>query len=57
MAGDDVESIDAVVAGATHHPDLGENAYVLELPAMRDEKPDKLIVHLRGGGTDELPLG
>lgn len=57
MAGDDVVSLDAVVAGKTHHARLGQNAYVLELPAAQREEPERLILHLRSGATDELPLG
>jgi hypothetical protein len=56
MVGDAVRDMDAVVAGATYHARMGENAFAFVLPEPGLDKIDKLILHLRDGTIDELAL-
>jgi hypothetical protein len=54
LVGDDVRSIDVVIDGITHHAEVRENGYMLEVPAGRGGQTEHLILHLRDGTTDDL---
>ena len=56
LIGDDVEGVDAVVDGMTRPAELAENAYLLRLSQVRSANLDVVVLHLRDGGSDELPL-
>ncbi len=57
LIADDVQGVDAVVAGMTRTAELAENAYLFRLPNVRRADLEKVVLRLRGGGRDELPLG
>jgi hypothetical protein len=56
LIGDEVRNVDLVAAGATHHAELGENAYGVELRGVRSTQLERLILYLGAGGTDALSL-
>jgi hypothetical protein len=49
-----VRSIDVVIDGITHHAEVRENGYMLEVPVSRGAEIEHLILHLRDGTTDDL---
>lgn len=56
IVADSVESVDLVVAGATHEARMGENAFGLSLDGTHEADVDRLVLHRRDGTTNEIDL-
>lgn len=56
MVGDEIESVDLVVAGATHGARMGENAFGLRLERTHEADQERLVLHRRDGTTNEIGL-
>ena len=56
LVADDVRGVDVVVGGVTRRAELGENGYRLELADAGWRQVHNLVLHLRSGATETLPL-
>jgi hypothetical protein len=56
VVADAIESVDLVVAGATHQARMGENAFGLRLEHTHEADVDRLVLHRRDGTTNEIEL-
>jgi hypothetical protein len=56
LVGDDVRRVDVVVDGVPRQAELGENGYRIELADAGWNQVSKLVLHLRSGATEAVPL-
>ena len=56
LVGDQVRGVDVVVSGVTQHAELGENGFRLQLADARWGQLHNLVLHLRSGATEAVPL-
>jgi hypothetical protein len=56
MVADEVESVDLIVAGATHAARMGENAFGLWLEHTHEADLEQVVLHRRDGTTNAIDL-
>ena len=56
LVADEVRRVDVVLDGVTRQANLGENGYGLELADARWQQLHNLVLHLRSGATETVPL-
>jgi len=56
VVADWVESVELVVAGATHGAVMGENAFGLRLEETHEADQERVVLHRRDGTSNEIAL-
>jgi hypothetical protein len=56
VVGDEVRGVDVVLGGVTRQAELGENGFRFELADAGWGQLHNLVLHLRGGATETVPL-